>query len=67
MIRSCTRSALVLIAASRRGNIDYLLPLGWEKAVFDVEAMLSFWKDESTDVLRMWECLQTLLVTNRDL
>jgi hypothetical protein len=66
MIRSCTRSALVLIAARKQGNLHHLLPLGWEKAIFDVEAMLSFWKDESTDVLRMWECLQALLATIGD-
>jgi hypothetical protein len=64
MIRSCARSVLVLIAASRQDHFDHLLPAGWEKAVFEVMAMLSFWKDECTDVLRLSECLQMLWATN---
>lgn len=51
MLRSCTRSALVLLAAARCPCLVSALPAGWEEAVLKVMSMLSFWKDESMDVL----------------
>ncbi|KAJ6099788.1 hypothetical protein N7467_001323 [Penicillium canescens] len=61
MLRSCTRSALVLLAAERCANLVHLLPLGWEETIFDVAKMLKFWKDESSDVHEMLDILQTLM------
>ncbi|KAJ5328875.1 hypothetical protein N7452_009265, partial [Penicillium brevicompactum] len=64
MIRSCTRSALVLIAASKCDDLDQQLPYGWEQAISDVTAMLSFWKEESPDVFKALQYLQLLQATN---
>ena len=64
MIRSCTRSALVLIAASKCDDLDQQLPYGWEPAISDVTAMLSFWKEESPDVFKAFQYLQLLQATN---
>lgn len=50
MLRSCTRSALVLIAASRSTRMRRLLPEGWHTAVGKVVEMLRFWRRESRDV-----------------
>lgn len=50
MLRSCTRSALVLLAAARCPNLGALLPNDWELAVYKVKVMLAHWKDESRDV-----------------
>ena len=50
MLRSCTRSALVLIAASRSTRTRRLLPEGWHPAVGKVVEMLRFWRRESRDV-----------------
>ncbi|OQD98654.1 hypothetical protein PENVUL_c069G01832 [Penicillium vulpinum] len=61
MLRSCTRSALVLLAAERSGNLVSFLPRGWEAAVYDVSRMLEFWKDESNDVMGLFTIVQTLL------
>ena len=63
MIRSCARSALVLLAAVRRVELASFLPLGWEEAVLDVARMLDFWKNESRDVSEMLNILRTLLET----
>lgn len=61
MLRSCTRSALVLLAAGRCVELAGFLSLGWKEAVLDVTRMLAFWKDESGDILEMLNVLQTLL------
>lgn len=61
MLRSCTRSAFVLLAAERRLELVPLLPLGWEEAIFDVSRMLRFWKDESNDIAELFNILQMLL------
>jgi hypothetical protein len=50
MLRSCTRSALVLLAAVRCPSLSTLLPMSWELAVYKVKDMLTHWKDESRDV-----------------
>jgi hypothetical protein len=49
MLRSCTRSALVLLAAVRCPSLSGLLPMNWEHAIYKVKDMLSHWKDESRD------------------
>ena len=49
MLRSCTRSALVLLAARKDSVLVNLMPEGWEGAIWKVVSMLRFWKDESRD------------------
>ncbi|KAJ5747659.1 uncharacterized protein N7511_009355 [Penicillium nucicola] len=61
MLRSCTRSALVLLAAERSADLVHLLPLGWEEAILEVTRMLKFWKDESSDVLEMLDIVHILI------
>lgn len=48
MLRSCTRSALVLIAAARAG-LDNMLPAEWKLSVAKVKEALEYWKDEAID------------------
>ena len=50
MLRSCTRSGLVLLAASRSDKVRPLLPEGWKLAVGKMVEMLRFWRRESRDV-----------------
>jgi hypothetical protein len=50
MLRSCTRSALVLLAAVRCPSLSTVLPMNWKRAIYKVKDMLSHWKDESRDV-----------------
>lgn len=50
MLRSCTRSALMLIAARHDRNLIRLLPVEWTSAVWRVIGLLRFWKSESRDV-----------------
>lgn len=61
MLRSCTRSALVLLAAARSVDLTSFLPLGWKEGVVDVTKMLEFWKDESRDVREMLNIVRTIL------
>ena len=49
MLRSCTRSALVLLAARCCSAKQALVPAGWKEAVLSVMEMLSFWQDEAAD------------------
>ncbi len=49
MMRSCTRSALVLVAAKRCGQLDELLPPGWPQAVHRVIGLLDYWSGECGD------------------
>lgn len=62
MLRSCTRSALVLLAAARCVDLGPLMPEGWEQAVSKVMTMLGFWKGESRDVMDRLQILETLAV-----
>ena len=50
MLRSCTRSGLVLLAASRVDRVRPLLPDGWKASVGKIVEMLRFWRRESRDV-----------------
>lgn len=61
MLRSCTRSALVLLAAARCLHLANLLPAGWEQAVGKVMGMLGFWREESGDVLDRLRVLERLV------
>ena len=49
MVRSCTRSALVLVAARKCAHLDALLVPGWEQAVQQVISLLDFWRGECGD------------------
>ncbi|KAH6706409.1 hypothetical protein BKA61DRAFT_739337 [Leptodontidium sp. MPI-SDFR-AT-0119] len=60
MIRSCTRSALVLVAASRAG-LTTLLTSGWEISVSKVIDMLRYWKGEAQDVPDRLDILENLM------
>lgn len=59
MLRACTRSALVLIAAKRDPVLSSMLPDEWEQAVWKVTSMLKFWRKESR------ECDDRLMVIER--
>lgn len=60
MLRSCTRSALVLTGAARLG-LTTLLPAEWKAAVEKVMQMLQYWKDEAKDVADSLEVLEGLM------
>lgn len=53
MIRSCTRSALVLLAAARVGAT---MPADWDTSVREVTRMQLYWEEEDVEV-RKWRCL----------
>jgi len=61
MLRSCTRSALVLVGARTSLRLSGMLPDGWVQAVYKVIEMLRFWKDESRDVADRWAILVGLM------
>lgn len=61
MLRSCTRSALVLIAAARSPTLSSLLPTAWELAVYKVIDMLSHWKNDSKDVSDRLQIIEILM------
>jgi hypothetical protein len=61
MLRSCTRSALVLLAAAHSPHICSRLPVGWEIAIYKVITLLNFWKEESRDVWDRLDILETLM------
>ncbi|KAJ0421210.1 hypothetical protein BJY00DRAFT_323421 [Aspergillus carlsbadensis] len=66
MLRSCTRSALLLVAAGRcralqgapRGRF---LPSGWRGAVSGALEMLEYWRDEARDARGWWGVLKELV------
>ncbi|KAL2841985.1 hypothetical protein BJX68DRAFT_245045 [Aspergillus pseudodeflectus] len=60
MLRSCTRSALVLIAGAMQG-LAALLPTDWKRAVEKVLVLLRYWKDEANDVADRLELLEGLM------
>jgi hypothetical protein len=61
MLRSCTRSALVLLAAARSPQLHSRLPFGWEMAIGKVIGMLNYWREESRDVLDRLDILEALM------
>lgn len=60
MLRSCTRSALVLLAAAMCSELEASMPMDWEEAIHKVMLMLDFWKDDSPDVLDRLDIVQKL-------
>ncbi|KAL5343416.1 hypothetical protein BJX70DRAFT_393981 [Aspergillus crustosus] len=60
MLRSCTRSALVLIAGALQG-LTLLLPQDWESGVEKVLNLLRYWKDEAGDVADRLDVLEGLM------
>jgi hypothetical protein len=63
MLRSCTRSALVLLAVARCPGLSTLLPMDWELSVYKVTSMLNHWKDESRDVLDRLHIIEKLMIS----
>ncbi|EXJ73605.1 uncharacterized protein A1O5_03367 [Cladophialophora psammophila CBS 110553] len=61
MLRSCTRSAFVLLAAARLEKLTLLMPDRWREAVEKVIEMLRFWRRESKDVEDRLRLVETLL------
>ena len=59
MLRSCTRSAFVLVAADRSG-LRERMPTGWQEAVQKVIRLLEYWKDEVADAEDRLEVLKSL-------
>lgn len=49
MLQSCTRSALILLAAAHTSYAVELMPDGWRYSVIDVMEMLRFWEHEVGD------------------
>lgn len=49
MIRACTRSALVLVAAAKAGVVT---PPNWHESVYQVSGMLAYWEDEDRELVR---------------
>ena len=60
MLRSCTRSALTLLAASRNPHLHPLLPSGWQGAVDQVKGLLRFWQRECPDAADRLAILERL-------
>ena len=63
MLRSCTRSAFVLLAAARLEKLTLMMPDRWRQAVEKVVEMLRFWRRESRDVEDRLRLVETLLAS----
>ena len=61
MLRSCTRSGLLLLAASRSPNVQHLMPANWQTAVGKVVNMLRYWRHESEDVANRLALIESML------
>lgn len=62
MLRTCTRSALILLAACHSQTVQDLIPEGWTDAVLSAMGMLRFWEDEVGDARDRLQIL-TMLMT----
>ncbi|KAL7896946.1 hypothetical protein HDV63DRAFT_82296 [Trichoderma sp. SZMC 28014] len=62
MIRACTRSALVLLAAARAGCA---MPADWEDSVYKTVGMLAYWEDEDRDLIHWRATLERELSLTR--
>ena len=60
-LRSCTRSALVLLAARNSPELCSSMPPNWETAIEKVMAMLRFWQTESRDARDRLNILRALV------
>ncbi|CEJ81565.1 hypothetical protein VHEMI01686 [[Torrubiella] hemipterigena] len=58
MIRACTRSALILVAAAKLGSP---MPDNWHVSIYNVMGMLSFWNDEDRNLVQWGAVLQSEL------
>jgi hypothetical protein len=58
MMRSCTRSALVLVAAKQCAQLDEILPAGWLPAVRHVIGLLDYWSGECGDAASRRDILE---------
>lgn len=56
MIRACTRSALALTACAKLGSP---MPANWERSVYNVIGMLSYWEDEDRDLAHWKSTMET--------
>ncbi|RYP64817.1 hypothetical protein DL771_008597 [Monosporascus sp. 5C6A] len=61
MIKACTRSAMVLIAAARTGG---LMPPGWDDAVLKATELLGYWANDMPDLARWKAILERHHVTS---
>ncbi|UKZ75953.1 hypothetical protein TrVFT333_003649 [Trichoderma virens FT-333] len=62
MIRACTRSALVLLAAAKAGCA---MPTDWEDSVYKTVGMLAYWEDEDRDLIHWRSTLERELALAR--
>ncbi|KAL6877092.1 hypothetical protein J3F83DRAFT_759404 [Trichoderma novae-zelandiae] len=62
MIRACTRSSLVLLAAARAGCA---MPTDWEDSVYKTVGMLAYWEDEDRDLIHWRSTLERELALTR--
>ncbi|EGX89336.1 C6 zinc finger domain protein [Cordyceps militaris CM01] len=60
MIRACTRSALVLVAAAKSG---ICMPANWQQSVYNVAGMLGYWEDEDSDLIQWRTTLEKELAS----
>ncbi len=60
MLQSCTRSALVLLAAAYVSEAAVLLPGNWKEAVFETTELLRFWQYEAGDAANRLHILEEL-------
>ncbi|EXJ74861.1 uncharacterized protein A1O5_01557 [Cladophialophora psammophila CBS 110553] len=60
MIRSCARSASILLAAARRPFAQRLLPAQWRGPVEATLKMLQFWQPYVKELQEAVECIQAL-------
>ena len=63
MMRACTRSALVLVAAKKCGHLEGYLAPGWEQAVHRVVGLLDFWRGECGDAENRKDILEAAMRT----
>ncbi|RVX74863.1 hypothetical protein B0A52_01140 [Exophiala mesophila] len=61
MLRSCSRSAFILLAAARTQKLTLMMPDRWRQAVEKVIEMLRFWRRESRDLEDRLQLIELLL------
>ena len=60
MLQSCTRSALILLAAAYTSEAAVLLPQEWRDAVYETAELLRFWQHGAGDTADRLQILQEL-------
>jgi len=61
MLRTCTRSALILLAACHSESAQDLIPKDWRDAVLNAMDMLRFWEEEVHDARDRLQILTQLM------